>query len=86
MPGIVRKESDSAGGPLSSGSNDVYANNKKVARIGDSVTGHGRGRHGGPVMAEGASTVFANNIPVSRAGDKADCGHNATGSSNVIVE
>lgn len=85
MPGVVRKNSDSAGGTIVQGSPNVYANNKPVARIGDAVAGHGKAPHSGPVMAQASSNVFANNIKISRAGDIATCGHPASGSSNVFI-
>ena len=86
MPGIVRDAGqDVAGGPIIQGSNNVFANNKPVVRIGDAVAGHGRGPHASPVMASGSPNVFVNNIPVCRAGDVASCGHPASGSNNVFV-
>jgi len=85
MPGIARQGQDSAGSTITGGSGDVIANGSGVARIGDSVAGHGNGPHGGPVMAAGSGTVFANGIPVSRAGDAASCGHPASGSGDVIA-
>lgn len=86
MPGIARDSGqDVAGGAIVSGSPNVFANNKPVARIGDAVAGHGRGPHAGPVMAAGSGNVFTNNIPTSRAGDPATCGHPSTGSGDVFV-
>lgn len=86
MPGISRNTGqDVAGGAIVAGSPNVFANNKKVARIGDAVAGHGPGSHGGPVMATGSGNVITNNIPTCRAGDVATCGHPSTGSGNVFV-
>ena len=86
MPGIARDAgTDSAGGAIIQGSGNVFANGKPVARIGDAVSGHGRGPHRGPVMASGSGNVFANSIGVCRAGDSASCGHPASGSGNVFA-
>ncbi len=86
MPGIARNAgTDVAGGSIIKGSPNVFANNKPVARVGDNVSGHGKGPHRGPVMAAGSGNVLTNNIPTCRAGDPATCGHPASGSGNVIV-
>ena len=85
MPGIARKDEDSAGGTLVEGSENVLVNGFNVVRIGDSVAGHGLFLHASPVMAEGSTNVFVNGIGVCRAGDQASCGHNSSGSSNVSV-
>lgn len=86
MPGIVRKDTDSAGGKEIGGlAPTVFADGMMVIVLGDKVAGHGPGKHGGPVMAEASSTVFAHGIGVCRAGDHANCGHPASGSSDVIV-
>lgn len=83
MPGIARKDTDTAGGTIVGGSSDVFIENKGAVRIGDAVTGHGLGKHAGPKMETGSGTVFVNGIAVCRAGDTADCGHAATGSGTV---
>jgi len=85
MPGISRKDVDSAGGTLVGGSSDVFVNGSGAVRIGDAVAGHGLPPHASPTMAEGSSTVFVNGIGVCRAGDAATCGHTASGSSNVFA-
>jgi len=86
MPGIVRDQGrDVAGGPLVSGSSNVYANNNIVVRRGDRVAPHGRNQHRSAVMVGFSPNVYANNIQVCRAGDAASCGHAASGSSNVLV-
>lgn len=86
MPGIARDNGkDIAGGPIISGSSNVYANNVVVARKGDRVAPHGRSQHRSAVMASASPNVYANNINVCRAGDVATCGHAATGSGNVFV-
>ena len=86
MPGAVRKNVDTAGGKLVSGSEDVFINNEGAVRIGDKVASHGKKAHKSSEMAEGSETVFVNNKKLSRAGHKAKCGHPATGSSDVSVE
>jgi uncharacterized Zn-binding protein involved in type VI secretion len=85
MPGISRAGTDAAGGTIAAGSGNVLVNNNPAARIGDPVSGHGRGSHSGPSMAAGSPTVFINNISVCRAGDTASCGHPASGSNNVFA-
>lgn len=85
MPGITRQSADVAGGTLTGGSRNVYANNLPVSRIGDSVAGHGRNVHAGPTMATGSGNVYTNNIRTCKAGDVATCGHSASGSGNVYV-
>jgi uncharacterized Zn-binding protein involved in type VI secretion len=86
MPGIARKQQDTAGGTIIGGSANVLVNGTGAARIGDAVAGHFPGGiHSSPSMAEGSSTVFVNSISVCRQGDKATCGHTATGSSNVFA-
>lgn len=86
MPGIARNAGqDFAGGPIITGSPNVFANNKPVARVGDAVASHGLSPHSGPVMAAGSPNVFTNTIRTSRQGDPATCGCVSTGSGNVIV-
>ena len=86
MPGIARdKGKDHAGGQAIKGSPDVYANNKPVVRVHDNIDGHGSGPHQGPVMITGSSNVYVNNKKVCRAKDQAACGHQITGSNDVIV-
>lgn len=86
MPGIARDAGkDVAGGAIISGSPNVFANNKPVARVGDSVAGHGKPPHAAPVMASGSGNVLTNNIKTCRAGDVATCGHPASGSGNVFA-
>jgi uncharacterized Zn-binding protein involved in type VI secretion len=85
MPGACRAEQDSAGGTIARGSRNVFVNDRPLARVGDQVSGHGSGKHGGPVMATGSSTVKANGISACKEGDIASCGHSATGSNNVRI-
>jgi uncharacterized Zn-binding protein involved in type VI secretion len=85
MPGIstAGDKGDVAGGLITGGSADVFVEGKPVVRIGDPVSGHGRGTHAGPVMSSGSDTVLVNGIGVSRDGDIATCGHPASGSGTV---
>lgn len=86
MPGIARDAgTDVAGGADIQGSGNVFVEGKPVVRIGDSIAGHGRGPHAGPIMVGGSGNVFANNISVSRAGDPASCGHPTSGSNTVFA-
>jgi len=85
MPGIARKEEDSAGGLAIEGSENVFVNGFGVVRIGDDIAAHSIFLHLTPVMAEGSENVFVNGIGVCRAGDAASCGDIITGSSNVSV-
>lgn len=86
MPGIARNAGDDvAGGSITQGSGNVFADGAPVARVGDTIGGHGDDEHESAVMAAGSPNVFANNIPVSREGDPASCGHVASGSSDVFV-
>lgn len=86
MPGIARKNLDSAGGIAIEGSENVFANGKGVVRIGDKVASHGLPPHSPtPPMVQGSTNVFVNGKGVVRAGDKANCNHIITGSSNVYV-
>jgi uncharacterized Zn-binding protein involved in type VI secretion len=83
MPGIARKDEDTAGGLAIQGSENVFVNGISAVRIGDSIQGHGISPHSSPVMSEGSDNVFVNSIGVCREGDAASCGHTITGSSNV---
>lgn len=85
MPGACRAEQDVAGGVIASGSQNVFVNDRPLVRVGDRISGHGSGKHGGPVMATGSSTVKTNGISTCKQGDVASCGHSATGSDNVRI-
>lgn len=82
---VVRRDIDSAGGQLTSGSPTVYINGHPVVRVGDSIAGHGIGEHSGPTMTTGSSSVTVDGLPVCRAGDQASCGHAASSTSNVFI-
>jgi uncharacterized Zn-binding protein involved in type VI secretion len=65
---------------------NVTAGGIPVARIGDAVTPHGPGIHGGSVIVSGSLTVQAGGIPVARIGDTASCGDVvASGALTVIA-
>lgn len=85
MPGVTRKDVDSAGGFLAQGSSDVTVNGRGAVRLGDAVRPHGRSKHARSVMIQGLNSVTCNNRPIVRAGDLASCGHKATGSSDVTA-
>ena len=85
MPGVSRKDKDSAGGTIAAGSPNVFVDGAAAVRVGDAVTPHGTGAHASPKMAKGSSTVFVNGIAVCRAGDSASCGHEASGSGDVFA-
>ena len=63
-----------------------FSNGSPWSVVGDSVTPHGGGLHGAPVMAEGSGRHFVDGIAVCRAGDAANCGHTASGSSQWDIE
>ena len=88
MPGISRKNTDSAGGLIYQGSGNVYVNGAGAVRIGDKIVNHNPNdspHDSNPSMVGGSSAVFVNGIGVCRAGDNASCGHSASGSSDVIA-
>jgi uncharacterized Zn-binding protein involved in type VI secretion len=74
MPKVARN-GDVCGGLIIATATKTYINGKLVARIGDSITSHGIGKHASATMVGGSSTVFAEGIGVCRLGDVASCGH-----------
>lgn len=83
MPGVTRKTVDTAGGPILTGSSNVFVNGSAAAIQGAEVQPHGSSPHSKSTVNVGSKTVFVNGKPLVRAGDKATCGHATTGSSNV---
>lgn len=82
MPGIARKNADTAGGTqLGGGQSFARVGGDLIVLLGDDVAGHGDSPHDAPVMAEGSSFARINGIPICRAGHLASCGHASTGSS-----
>ena len=71
---------DTAGGSILASATNVFIRGKKVALIGDQVTPHGKGAHGGAVMVGGSGKVFVNGKGVVRTGDAASCGDTAVSS------
>lgn len=94
MPGIIRLTDISQGtdeppSPPIESSNNVYANNIKVVRVGDEYLLHPdtENEHDGRTASQGSPSVFVNNKKVHRANDLISCGDqaNATGSPNVLA-
>lgn len=69
---------DTAGGSIIATATNVFSHGKKIALLGDTVTPHGLGPHGGATMVQGSSKVFVNGKAVVRTGDQASCGHTAS--------
>ena len=59
------------GGSIIEGSPNVYANNLKVARLGDAVA---CAIHGTVAIATASDTTFANSKGIARLGDSCTCG------------
>lgn len=88
MPGAVRVGVDTAGGTITGNlAPKVLVNGFPIGVIGAAIEPHAPNvpPHIASVMVGASGTVLANGKPVCRAGDLASCGHNATGSSNVLV-
>ena len=84
MPGISRKDKDSAGGIAIEGSENVKANGFNVVRLNHKVASHGLPPHSPtPPMVTSSTSVKVNGFGVVKAGDSASCGHTISGSSNV---
>lgn len=72
MPKIIRVgDPGSHGGEVTTGSPDVFANNKQVARVGDT---YNCPIHGPNEITSGSPDVFANDQAVARVGDDTACG------------
>lgn len=85
MHGVTRKDIDTAGGRITSGSPDVFINGYSAVRKTDTVESHGWGQHSDPTIATGSPDVFVNGLPLCRAAlDKATCDDIATGSTDVF--
>ncbi|OBU11190.1 PAAR domain-containing protein [Morganella psychrotolerans] len=65
-----------------SGSHTVKADNKGIARLGDSLAPHGN--HSRNIITSSAS-VFVDGKPAARSGDKVNCGGILIGGSTVNV-
>ena len=68
-------------------STTVVVDNKPVALLGDSVSGHGEAPHvGATLVGPGAQKLLVDSQVPAKAGTLATCGHSVTpGSSTVIV-
>jgi len=73
---IARKDKDLAGkGKIIGGAKKVMLNNNPVARKGDAVAPHGKGKHAGKIkIAEGADKIMVEYKPMASEGHKASCG------------
>ena len=78
------KTTDLAGGPITSGSDNVTINGLAAAREGDPVQAHGKSPHAKVTIASGSSKVTINGIPAARVDDPATCGHPITGGSDNV--
>ena len=70
------------GGPIVSGSPNVFINGRSAARVGDIATCNG------PLdkISEGSASVFINGKPAARMGDRTEHGGVVIiGSSNVFI-
>lgn len=86
MPGIARKDIDTAGGiQLGGGQGFVRIEGHEWILLGDPIQGHGVPPHDAPVMAEGSPFVRIGGVPVCRAGHAATCGHVSTGSGAMRI-
>lgn len=65
-----------------SGSRTVRADNKGIARQGDSLESHGNHSRN---IAGGSASVFVDGKPAARSGDRVNCGGVLTGKSTVKV-
>ena len=80
----------SRSGTNSTGSPNVFVNQKAAHRLGD--IGPTNCPHGGTfASSSGSSTVFVNNLPLTRIGDTTTCqscglaGNHSSGSQNVFA-
>ncbi|MEZ2636617.1 PAAR domain-containing protein [Morganella morganii] len=65
-----------------SGSHTVSADNKGIARLGDSLESHGN--HSRTIVSSSGS-VFVDGKPAARSGDNINCGGVLVGDSTVKV-
>jgi uncharacterized Zn-binding protein involved in type VI secretion len=84
MPAIAHKSDPiSHGGLIISGSDNVYAENKPVARVGDLVRCR---RHGVKLIISGADSVRTNGKVTGMNGSICSCGALVLSSGSVYVE
>ena len=91
MSAVTRKGDNNTGHgdypavALTSGSPNVFINNRPCGRKTDSYPSHSDGEHShSGTISSGSSTVFVNGLPIARVNDSVSCGGKvAEGSSNV---
>lgn len=81
MPMPVARLGDSCGGTIIATAVTTLVNGLPVARIGDSITPHGKPPHTAAVITSGNPQYLVEGIPVARIGDSASCGHTITSGS-----
>lgn len=88
MPNICRiGDTNQAGGAITSGATNVYANGKLLGLQGSPISSHGKRSHRHASVTVGSPTVFANGKPVARVTSGNSCGHSmAQGSPDVSSE
>ena len=81
---------DSAGGTIQPSQTKWTFNGNPVAIVGSPVASHAPcplpAIHCGPDMAEGQNEIKFNGIPVCFEGHAAECGHTATGRTEITLE
>lgn len=85
MTAPVARLGDVAGGVISSGLLTVKVGDQPIARLGDAISPHGTGIHGGTVIASGSGTVMAGDQRVARIGDVASCGHPISSGKLTVI-
>ncbi len=73
----------SHGGEVVQGSDNVLANGRNVARLGDMVNCYEHGLQ--PIVGGCSETVLTNGRPTARSGSTAACGAVISSDSNVLV-
>lgn len=72
MPRVCRVgDAGSHGGTITTGSDNVFVNSKKVARVNDT---YACALHGAQPLVTGSPTLYVNSRKVVRVGDTAACG------------
>jgi len=70
---IVLGDTSTHGGTVITASPDVYANGRRVARVGD-LLDCGNSHHGTNKIKTGSDDVYANGKKVARYDDETECG------------
>ncbi len=71
----------SHGGQITSASPDCFGDNRKIARLGDTVI---CAIHGTQTIITASNNLFCNGIPVARQGDQISCGATIIEGSETI--